>query len=123
MKKLLFVSTLSIASLFPVIAFAQDDELGGLIKGAVDAAKGGDWALLVSMAIMILVFLATKVPLLSKLLPDPAKPWVAAGAGVLSAVVATAMTTGDWLQAVLHGFVTGAAASGLWELVGRKLLK
>ena len=55
--------------------------------------------------------------------PKAAKPWVAAVAGVLAAIATTVITTGDWLSAVLNGLVTGAAATGLWELIGKRFLK
>lgn len=94
-----------------------------LVPAIIEAAKGGQWSLFASMLIMLLVFLMTKVEFIAKALPDAAKPWVAAAAGVLAAVGATAATTGNWGQAIMSGLVTGAAASGLWELVGKKLLR
>ena len=112
----------------PSLAFAQDeaaapDELGELIPALIAAAKGGEWSVFVALVIMVLVFLATKVQFIDNVLPKAAKPWVAVIAGVLSAIAATVYTTGDWVQAILGGLVTGAAASGLWELIGKKFLK
>lgn len=100
----------------------QADDPMQLIPAIIEAAKGGQWSLFASLLIMVLVFLMTKVEFIKNALPDSAKPWVAAGAGVLAAVAATAISTGDWLQAILSGLVTGAAASGFWELVGKRLL-
>lgn len=113
----------------PVLAFAQDAEeavpegLGELISAMVAAAQGGQWSIFAALVIMILVYLATKIKFIDDLLPKAAKPWVAAIAGVLAAVGATAYATGDWLSAILGGLVTGAAASGLWELIGKQFLK
>jgi uncharacterized membrane protein len=122
-----------VALLVPVLAFAQDaapeatevpaEDFGELVNMMISAAKGGEWSLFVAALIMVLVFLATKIKFIDNLLPAKAKPWVAAVAGVLGAVATVAMTTGDWLQAVLSGLVTGAAASGLWELIGKRILK
>jgi uncharacterized membrane protein len=122
-----------VALLVPVLAFAQDaapeatevpaEDFGELVNMMISAAKGGEWSLFVAALIMVLVFLATKIKFIDNLLPAAAKPWVAAVAGVLGAVATVAMTTGDWLQAVLSGLVTGAAASGLWELIGKRILK
>jgi len=122
-----------VALLVPVLAFAQDaapeatevpaEDFGELVNMMITAAKGGEWSLFVAALIMVLVFLATKIKFIDNLLPASAKPWVAAVAGVLGAVATVAMTTGDWLQAVLSGLVTGAAASGLWELIGKRILK
>ena len=109
----------------PALAFAQDeapvppDGLGEMISALIAAAQGGQWSIFASLIIMVLVFLATRIKFISDLIPKVARPWVAAIAGVLAAVAATAFTTGDWLQAILGGLVTGAAASGLWELVGK----
>lgn len=122
-----------VALLVPVLAFAQDaapeateaptEDFGELLNMLIEAAKGGEWSIFVAALIMVLVFLATKIKFIDNLLPAKAKPWVAAVAGVLGAVATVAMTTGDWLQAVLSGLVTGAAASGLWELIGKRILK
>jgi len=122
-----------VALLVPVLAFAQDaapeatevpaEDFGELLNMLIEAAKGGEWSIFVAALIMVLVFLATKIKFIDNLLPAKAKPWVAAVAGVLGAVATVAMTTGDWLQAVLSGLVTGAAASGLWELIGKRFLK
>jgi len=122
-----------VALLVPVLAFAQtaapdvteeaSKDFGELLNVMVNAAKGGEWSLFVAALIMVLVFLATKIKFIDNLLPTKAKPWVAAVAGVLGAIATVAMTTGDWLQAILSGLVTGAAASGLWELVGKHFLK
>lgn len=111
----------------PVLAFAQDGEavpegLGELVSSLITAAQGGEWSVFVSLVIMVLVFFAQKVPFVRNLLPKAVKPWVAAIAGVLAAVAATAFTTGDWFQAILGGLVTGAAASGLWELIGKRFM-
>lgn len=121
------------AMLVPTLAFAQDaaepaadvsmDELNQFIQMMITAAKGEEWSIFVAALIMVLVFLATKIKFVDNLLPKAARPWVAAVAGVLAAVATTVITTGDWLKAVLSGLVTGTAATGLWELVGKKLLK
>jgi len=89
----------------------------------IAAAKGGEWSLFVAALIMVLVFLLTKVKFIDNLLPSASKPWIAAVAGILAAVATTVITTGNWLTAVLAGFTTGAAASGLWELIGKRILK
>lgn len=110
--------------LVPSVALAQEppSTFEGLVEGMVDAAKGSQWSVFVSLLIMVLVFLATKIPVIHEYLPPAARPWVAAVAGVLAAVSAEAFTSGDWMKAVMSGLVTGAAASGFWSLVGRHTL-
>lgn len=121
-----------VALLVPTLAFAQEAaapaadaeaDISELVNMMITAAKGGEWSLFVAALIMVLVFLTTKIKFLDNLIPNKAKPWVAAVAGVLAAVATTVITTGDWLQAVLSGLVTGTAATGLWELVGKRFLK
>lgn len=111
----------------PSVALAQEvpnpDDLGALVDGLVEAVKGSEWSVVVSLALMIAIFLLTKVPVVRDWLPAKARPWVAAIAGVVLAVVTTALTTGDWLTAALNGLTTGAAASGLWSLIGKRLLQ
>lgn len=115
--------------LFSSTALAQDaveaipTDLGEMIKVLAEAAKGGKWSIVVSVGIMLLVFLATKIKFIGDLLPSSWKPWIAVSAGVLSSIAATGFATGNWITAVLNGLVTGAAASGFWDLVGKKLLK
>lgn len=113
----------------PGLAFAQEaapaapDDLGDMISQIIAAAQGGEWSVFAALIIMILVYLATRVKFISDLLPKAAIPWVAASAGMLAAVASIAFTEGDWLKAILGGLVTGAAASGLWELIGRQISK
>jgi len=121
MKKLILALTM--VSLTPAVAFAQvaEAELGGLINGIIEAVKGGNWQLAASTGIMLCVFLATKTSLLPWVKGKHAQ-WWAAGTGIASAFAATWATSGDWKAAAMNGLVTGAAASGLWSLVGKHLL-
>lgn len=119
-----------VALLVPALALAQDAapaapeaDISEFVQMMITAAKGGEWSLFVAALIMVLVFLATKVKFIDNLLPTAAKPWVAAVAGILAAVATTVITTGNWLNAILAGFTVGAAASGLWELIGKRILK
>jgi hypothetical protein len=124
-KKVLFWLTSFTVLGFSLTALAQDvdpNDAGALVTGIIEAAKGGEWSLLVSLALMMLVFLATKIPFISNWIPGSAKPWVVAISGVVLAVAMTAATTGDWVTALLNGLVMGTAATGLWELIGKKLL-
>lgn len=117
--------------LIPSVVFAAEEaaeavppeELGDLISQLIAAAQGGQWSVFVALLIMVLVFLATKIEFIDNLIPNNAKPWVATVAGVLAAIASAAFTSGNWLQAILGGLVTGAAASGLWELIGKKVFK
>lgn len=97
-----------------------------LVPAIIEAAQGGKWSLLVSLSIMALVWLATKAPLLSDLIKGEAKVWTAAVAGMLAAVASTALTTGadslaGWLAAIGSGLGVGLSATGLYELIRRRI--
>ena len=118
------------ASVFvPLTVFAQDvpapsvDDGLDLITALISAAQGGQWSLFASVLIMLLVWLATRAPYLRDLIKGEAKIWVAAAAGMLAAIAASAIVhKGDWLKAILAGLSVGLAAGGLWSIVGRKIL-
>jgi len=119
--------------LIPSAAFAQDAATppqGGidLLQPLIDAAKGGKWSIFASLLIMLLVWGATKTPLLSRWIKGPAKIWTAAVAGILAAFAGTVFTGAsaghvDWLAAAVNGLSVGLAAGGLWSLVGRVIAK
>lgn len=115
-----------LCTLLPATVVAQAAEqapegLEELLPAALEAAQGGKWGIFAALLIMVLVHFVTKVKFVKNLLPKEAKPWVAAIAGVVASIVTTVLTTGDWVQAILGGLVTGSAAVGLWEMLGRKL--
>lgn len=111
----------------PLTVLAQppvspDSSLDQILKVLADAVAGGQWGVVVSAAIMLLVWVGTKTPVVAALVPVKARAWVAIGLGVLGAVVTNIMTGGDWLAAILSGLTTGAAAAGLWSAVGKHFL-
>lgn len=100
----------------------QDDPMA-ILTAAQEAAKGGHWSIFVSLVIMGLVYVVTKVPFIDSKLKGGRKIWVAAVAGVLLAVATTAFTTGDWVRAIFDGLSAGLGATGLFELVRRSAAK
>lgn len=100
---------------------AAPEGLEEMIQMAIAAAKGGEWSIFVSLVIMVLVYLVTRTKMFS-FIKGEAKAWVAAVAGVLGGVAAAYLTTGEWVPAIMNGLVTGAAASGLWTMLGKKIL-
>lgn len=92
---------------------------GEYIKALVKAFNAKDWGIFAGLALMILVWVLKKF--IWKTLPVGVLPWVSAGAGVAVAV-ATGLFTGlIWWRAILNGLTVGAAASGLWSMVGKKI--
>lgn len=116
----------------PSVYLAQADvppleEAPSLIAELVQAVRDKDWQAVTALAIMLLVLLANTVLLKFGLLADEARkvalPWIAAGSGCLLVFSATLIGGGSWWQAAIAGFITGAAATGLWELVGKHVRK
>ena len=101
-------------------AAPSTEEVVGIITSLVAAAKGGQWALVAALGIMVVIW-ALKT-FFWKSLPPKAMPWVSAAAGVLLSFAATLQGGASWLQAAIAGLFTGAAASGFWSLVGKHLL-
>ena len=126
-KVFTLIATMGVLAV-PSLALAQDvppegfDILGPLVA----AAQGGQWSLFASLLIMILVWLATKAPLIRDWIKGEARIWTAAVAGIFASFAAAIFvqaTDGDpdWLAAILQGLSVGLAAGGLWSLIGRKI--
>ena len=99
-----------------------------LITAMIEAAKGGQWSLFVSLLLMALVWLVTKAPVVSDFIKGEAKVWTSAIAGTVLAVgmavfTSTPDTVMEWLSAIFSGLAVGLAATGLWELVKRVIEK
>lgn len=95
------------------------DDMGGFIEEIVNAFNAKDWGIFAGLIIMALVWVLKKF--VWKALPTGALPWVSAGAGVAVAI-ATGLGAGlVWWKAILNGLTVGAAASGLWSLIGKHI--
>jgi hypothetical protein len=126
-KALALITTLGILAM-PTMALAQEAPEGfELLAPIISAAQGGEWSLFASLLIMVLVWLATRAPLIRDWIKGEAKIWTAAVAGILASFAAAVYVEAskggdpDWLGAVLQGLSVGLAAGGLWSLVGRKI--
>lgn len=98
-----------------------------MAKTIVEMFKDGRHGPAVAGIIMLVVFFL-KVFLKDRL-PKAALPWLAAGLGVMSAIsmqlaaLAVGAKAGDWASALVKGAMIGAGASGLWSLLGKKLVE
>ena len=95
----------------------MDAETVDILLAAID---GGQWPIVVGVAIMAIVWLARHI--LGERLPATWAPLVASGLGLLSGVAALLCAGVEWPRALLLGLVSGAAASGWWSLLGRRFL-
>lgn len=96
-------------------------------KTIVEMFQSGQHGPAVAGIIMIIVYFLQS--LLKDRLPKSALPWFAVLVGVLTAVSAqlVALAVGaapmSWVSAILQGAMAGAMSSGLWSLLGKKLLE
>jgi hypothetical protein len=89
----------------------------------VAAAKGGHWSLFFGVLLTLLVWLLDKFVKIKDKVGKAAMPWVATGLGVLG-TLGIALSSGLPVgEALLQGFLTGASAVGLWELLFKHLMK
>ena len=86
----------------------------------IKAIRGGEWGLAIAGILMVLVWVIRKFIFLR--LPSSYMPWVAAGLGAASAIAANLQAGQPWLAALISGLMVGLASSGLWSLIGKKLL-
>ncbi len=103
------------------------EDVPGLISVLVQSVKDKNYQLMVAMIVLLLVLAVNTLLLKFKILSDKARklalPWIAAGTACLMVFASTLLAGGDWGTALLTGFATGAAATGLWELVFRHVKK
>lgn len=117
------------ASAQPVTPSAQPDVLSGEPATVADAIqsgtriytaiKSGDWKLAVSLIIMLLIYV---MRMFWARIPRSALEWAPALVGMLGAFALALSEGASWGSAALEGFVIGAAANGLWTMVGKKFL-
>jgi hypothetical protein len=101
----------------------DDDAATAAVKTLIDAARNGQWSLVAALAIMLVVFIAGRLGLAKKL-PKSAMPWFAAGTSILGYIAAALMVEGaSIIDALAGGFMVGASAVGLWEMVFKHFLK
>jgi hypothetical protein len=108
------------------IAFAQDaaaslpSDALDLVGFIVQSFKSGDKTLGVAALLTLVVYIVRRTVLPN--LPAAALPWVSAVAGVIAAVATNLVAHEPWLGAILKGLLAGAAASGLYSLIGKAVL-
>lgn len=100
----------------------SDEEAVESLKALYEAIQQNQWGLVVALALALLIYGLRRFDLLSKV-PEMMVPWVMAGVGIVGYVAAALAAPGaSWLDAITGGFLTGAAAAGLWEMVFKQFL-
>jgi hypothetical protein len=93
-----------------------------LLKGIISAAKGGQWALLVGLLLMLLTWVVDR--LLKSKIPPKVLPWLSIGLGV-AAQIALTVAAGDvksadtWLSAITGGIALGLTGAGGYSALGK----
>lgn len=95
---------------------------GTALIGIIQSFQAGKIFLALNGIIMVLTWLLNVG--LKNILPIPTKaqPWIAAGLGVASGIVAMLAAGVPWWEAIISGFSIGAGAGGLWSLIGKHAL-
>lgn len=103
-------------------AIETDEEAVEAAQGLYAALQAKHWSLALGFGLALLVFVLRKVKVLAKV-PAKALPWVTAALGIVGYISAALMTDGvSMMDAVMSGFMAGAAAVGLWEMVLKNFL-
>lgn len=96
------------------------DDVEEAFMALLAAGKAGNWSVFAGLLLMILVWGGRKF--LFPRLKGQALAWASAGFGTV-AFVGIALAAGTPIvSALVTGLMTGAMATGLWELVGRATL-
>ena len=88
---------------------------------AVDAFRRKKYGVFAGLVLMLMVFGLRRTRLAARL-PKEYAPWIACGLGILFSIGTVLAADRPPLTAITHGFVLGAAATGLWEMIGKYFL-
>lgn len=100
------------------------EDATSLVKGIFKAAKGGQWALLAGLVLMLLSWVVNRI--LKNKIPPKVMPWLSIGLGVAAQIVLTvaagnAKTADTWITAITGGISLGLAGAGTWSALGKYL--
>lgn len=98
-------------------------DLEALKAFITEAFANGQFAIGVSVLIMVALWVVGRQPFLKEYIKDRnVLAWVSLGTGVLGSVATNIMAGKSWSMALVEGLTVGAAASGLWSTVGKSSL-
>jgi len=115
---------------FVGFAFAQEDAVQIYTRVDTDpgtfahdlylAFTAKEWGIFVGGLIMLVVWF-TRLFVLVKI-PACWLPFVSSAMGVLLSISIDLTSKVSWWKAVLNGLLVGSAASGMWSMIGKKVL-
>ena len=102
-----------------VTSDTSDPGVADMIYGIYTNFKAGKVWDGIALLLMLITFV---IGLLKSDIPAKYLPWIAATVGIATNVVAALVGGVDWARAVTSGLFQGAAAAGLWSMVGKHIL-
>lgn len=120
------IVTITTVLCFAWFVFAQeivtklDTDPGNFAQDMYQALTAKEWGIFVGCLIMLAVWF-TRLFILVKI-PACWLPYVSSAMGVLLSISIDLTGKVSWWKAVLNGLLVGSAASGLWSMVGKKVL-
>lgn len=99
-----------------------DETTAPSVDALIDAIQQQHWTIAVGLGIALAIYVANRANLL-KHIPSKYTPTIAVALGILSSVGAQLSTGVSWEEAIGKGFLAGAAATGLWEMLLKHFLK
>lgn len=102
------------------ISTKLDTDPGGFAEQFYQAFTAKEWGIFVGCLIMLIVWVMRLFVLTA--LPSDWLPWVSSGLGVLLAISIDLTSKVPWWKATLNGLLVGSAASGMWSMLGKKVL-
>lgn len=106
--------------LFLFSQVTEDSGLEELVAALAKAISEGEWGVLAAVIMLLLVWLATKMPGLKDVFKGPVRLWVTAVSTVLAAAATSFLVTSNWLTAIVSA-VTVAAGGLLGTLIVRSI--
>lgn len=91
-----------------------------LVYGIYENFKTGKVWDGISLLLMLMTFI---IGIIRKDIPAKYLPWIAAVIGIATNIVSAIIGGVEWDRAVFSGLFQGAAAAGLWSMVGKYILR
>ena len=88
----------------------------------VDAVKSKNWSLFAGLFVMLALYLMGRLTNLREAVGAKAWPWVGASLAIATTIASSLVVGMPWNEALIQGFIGGAAATGLWEMLGKHIL-
>lgn len=87
----------------------------------LDAISGQHWPVVTGMVIVLVVYVANRFGLKDEV-GKSLVPWIAASLGIALSIGVQLADGVEWQTALSQGFMAGASAVGLWEMVLKHVL-